>query len=129
MPKFTFKCENLNCYTDEVECTNTSEFTCETLDQVVENFELFLRGSGYYFDGHLDFIKSDLNVGEPETDSSDDDIFIGSVDDYPSNHAFSFDTMINTGSQSTYSIDDNAYSEHGIVFPRGDDEDIIHFRV
>lgn len=59
MPRFTFKCEHEGLRTDEVVITNTTEFKGETLDEVLENFELFLRGSGYFFDGRLDFVKED----------------------------------------------------------------------
>ena len=59
MPKFTFKCEHQDCYTDEVEITNTSEFKGETSEDVIEKFEMFLRGSGYVFNGQLDFTNED----------------------------------------------------------------------
>jgi hypothetical protein len=59
MPKFTFKCEHERLQTDEVEIANTLEFRGETLEEVLENFELFLKGSGYIFDGQLDFVKED----------------------------------------------------------------------
>lgn len=59
MPKFTFKCEHQDCYTDEVEITNTTEFKGETLEDVIENFEMFLRGSGFVFHGHLDIVSED----------------------------------------------------------------------
>lgn len=59
MPKFTFKCEHEGLRTDDVVITNTTEFRGETLDEVLENFERFLKGSGYFFDGQLDFVKED----------------------------------------------------------------------
>jgi hypothetical protein len=59
MPKFTFKCEHEGLRTDDVVITNTTEFRGETLDEVLENFERFLKGSGYIFDGQLDFVKED----------------------------------------------------------------------
>ena len=59
MPKFIFKCEHRDYHTDELEMTNSSEFTSETLEEVIENFEMFLRGSGYVFNGQLDFTNED----------------------------------------------------------------------
>ena len=42
MSKFTFHCDQ-----DGLE--NTMTFECETWDEAVENFELFLRGAGFVF--------------------------------------------------------------------------------
>lgn len=33
--------------------------TEETLGEVLNAFELFLRGSGFHFDGHLEFVNED----------------------------------------------------------------------
>jgi hypothetical protein len=32
------------------------EFEAQTLPEIVLNFETFLRGCGFEFDGHLDFV-------------------------------------------------------------------------
>lgn len=42
MNKFTFKSENFGV-------ENTMSFECETWDEAVENFGLFLRGCGFIF--------------------------------------------------------------------------------
>lgn len=34
------------------------EFSEETLDRVIEEFEAFLRGCGYYFDGELAIVSN-----------------------------------------------------------------------
>ena len=42
------------------------EFESQTLPEIVLNFETFLRGCGFNFDGHLDFVvgdEDDINVG------------------------------------------------------------------
>ena len=52
MPKFTFICE----HSDPL-IRNTYEFEVEFLDDVVQEFETFLRGSGFYFNGNLDFVE------------------------------------------------------------------------
>jgi hypothetical protein len=46
MPKFTLICDHGNEKT-------TVEFEKEYLPDVLENFEMFLRGSGYHFNGNL----------------------------------------------------------------------------
>ena len=39
--------------------SNTLEFDAEQLPDVVGNFELFLKGAGFVFDGHLDIIPTE----------------------------------------------------------------------
>jgi hypothetical protein len=38
--------------------SNTLEFDAEMLPDVIGNFELFLRGAGFVFDGHVDIQTS-----------------------------------------------------------------------
>jgi hypothetical protein len=40
-------------------------FDSQTLPEIVLNFETFLRGCGFNFDGHLNFVEDqhDTNVG------------------------------------------------------------------
>ena len=45
----------------------TVEFTADTLSILLEQFELFLRGSGFHFTGNLDFIPEEEYFGEAET--------------------------------------------------------------
>lgn len=40
-----------------------------TLSEVLENFENFLRGTGYYFDGHLDFVEDEVNANHFDDES------------------------------------------------------------
>jgi hypothetical protein len=51
MPKFTFIAEHL---TGE---KITTEFDKEHLSDIVENFEMFLRGAGFHFSGNLEFVE------------------------------------------------------------------------
>ena len=53
MPKFTLICDHGNEKT-------TVEFEKDFLPEVLENIEMFLRGSGYHFDGILDFVNNDV---------------------------------------------------------------------
>jgi hypothetical protein len=39
--------------------SNTLEFDAEQLDDVVGNFELFLKGAGFCFNGHVDITPGD----------------------------------------------------------------------
>ena len=53
MSKFTFTCENYG--TD-----NTMSFKCDTWNEALENFETFLKGSGFVFDGTLTAVAPEL---------------------------------------------------------------------
>lgn len=53
MPKFTFTCEHDSNH------KSTMEYEAEFLQDVVSEFELFLRGCGYYFDGNLEFVTEE----------------------------------------------------------------------
>ena len=52
----------------------TIEFTADTLSKILEQFEMFLRGSGFQFNGTLDFVQDEFtpdpyvaDVGEKPT--------------------------------------------------------------
>lgn len=65
MPKFTFTCqEEPMPFSDSISSKRTVEFTAETLSQIIPEFENFLRGCGYFFEGELDFIDDEKY--EPE---------------------------------------------------------------
>jgi hypothetical protein len=54
--KYTFKSED-----DGIGgFTNTVEFEANHIDDVIANFELFLKGSGFHFGGVLDFQEEDV---------------------------------------------------------------------
>ena len=54
MSNFTFIC-------DQGSVENTTTFECDTWDEAVQNFELFLRGAGFVFNEH-----ATLQMVEPE---------------------------------------------------------------
>lgn len=64
MPKFTLICEHSDLYGNYNQ-KMTHEFTAETLDEVLENTELFIKGSGYIPNGVLDFVPIDEDDGYP----------------------------------------------------------------
>jgi hypothetical protein len=59
----------------------TTEFNEEYLPNVLSNFELFLRGVGFVFDGNLDFVTDEY----PTTDTS-------ALDEYNDSWPFASDT-------------------------------------
>ena len=58
--KFTFTME-------QGDFTNTMTFRADTWGEALENFQDFLRGCGYVFDGTFDLVQEDVfTVNEPE---------------------------------------------------------------
>ena len=67
MPKFTLKCEHPDYdeFTGDVigtRATTTVEFKAEDLKEVISEFEMFLRGCGYMFEGNLDFFDYETQL-------------------------------------------------------------------
>lgn len=55
MTQFVFSSQNGK--PDEyLSYSNRVEFDAESLDDVIGNFELFLRGAGFSFNGHVDIV-------------------------------------------------------------------------
>ena len=65
MSKYTFICEHTDLYGKVDGNKITHEVTQESLMSVLESFEQFLRGVGFYFDGHLDIVE-DEHLDRPE---------------------------------------------------------------
>jgi hypothetical protein len=64
MARYTFTCEHLDydMFRGEengVASKHTTEFSADELTTMLENFELFLRGSGFVFDGVIDVVNPD----------------------------------------------------------------------
>lgn len=68
MAKYTFICEEEPTpYSTFVKSKKTIEFRADGLSDVLEQFESFLRGSGFSFQGQLDFIDdSEYEDTEPD---------------------------------------------------------------
>jgi hypothetical protein len=68
MSKFTFICEEQSIpFSDSASSKRTVEFNTELLDQILNEFEHFLRGCGFHFNGQLDFVNDEeQNVNLPE---------------------------------------------------------------
>jgi len=60
MSKFTFVCQEESMpFVHSIQSKRTVEFNAETLDNILNEFEMFLRGAGFHFEGHLDFVNED----------------------------------------------------------------------
>lgn len=59
MNKFTLTCTDIDPFGGEHEHLNTWQmtFTASNLDNVLNQFELFLKGCGFCFDGTIDIVK------------------------------------------------------------------------
>jgi hypothetical protein len=64
MARYTFTCENFDYSNpfdtkERLASTLTQEFRADELTTVIENFEMFLRGAGFHFNGQLDIVNVD----------------------------------------------------------------------
>jgi hypothetical protein len=79
MSRYTFICEQFDYdeFTGDkigVSSKTTKEFNSEELDVILENFESFLKASGFRFNGHLEIVEEDENLwGERWNDSDDEE--------------------------------------------------------
>ena len=77
MARFTFTCEHFD-YNDltgdeqNVASTHTTQFRADTLKTMLENFEMFLRGAGFQFDGVIDVISPEENDIEEDLQAIDE---------------------------------------------------------
>ena len=70
--KFTGEYEPMP-FQDAISSKRKIEFEAESLSNILEQFEMFLRGCGYVFEGHIDIV--DDFAENPETDEDDlDDV-------------------------------------------------------
>lgn len=63
MPKFTLIGEHTDLKGNPNGSKMTYEFYCEYLPEVLEHFDLFLRGCGYHPNGTLDFVPDQEYYG------------------------------------------------------------------
>lgn len=57
MTYMTFTCENRNPWDETLASKVTFETNSETLPEILEEFEQFLRGAGFHFDGSVDIVQ------------------------------------------------------------------------
>lgn len=70
MPSFKFVCEHRSPWDETVTHKNTMEFDEDKLDFVVAEFQDFLRGCGFYFDGRLEIVDDEQESDDADTDVS-----------------------------------------------------------
>lgn len=56
---FTFTKERSDTPLEQTQAKVFIEFEAHTLPEIFANFEDFLRGCGFRFDGHLDFVEDE----------------------------------------------------------------------
>lgn len=62
MSKFTFVCEDEPMpWSAGVTSKKTVEFNGESLSDIVSEFEMFLKGCGFNFEGQLDLVNIDAD--------------------------------------------------------------------
>ena len=62
MSKFTFICEDERMpWSAGVVSKKTVEFNGDSLSDIVGEFEMFLKGCGFHFEGQLDLVNHDAN--------------------------------------------------------------------
>ena len=77
MARYTFTCQHFN-YNDfngdeqDVASMHTTQFRADDLNTMLENFEMFLRGAGFQFDGVIDVVSIDGNDCEEDLRAIDD---------------------------------------------------------
>jgi len=60
MSRFTFICEDEPMpFSDGIVSKKTVEFNGESLDGIINEFEMFLKGCGFSFNGQLDFVTAE----------------------------------------------------------------------
>jgi hypothetical protein len=80
MSKFTFICEDEPMpFADAIVTKKTFEFNADHLNSVVGEFETFLRGCGFHFEGNLEFVNPP-KIFLPETED-DLDMYTESIFD------------------------------------------------
>jgi predicted nucleic acid-binding Zn-ribbon protein len=127
MARYTFTCEHFN-YNDfngdeqNVAAKHTTEFRADTLETMLENFEMFLRGSGFVFDGVIDVVSVE--------DGSDCEEDLRAIDDFVAeqrservmNHIVN-DLMTNPfKSKEQYEINLQGLNESTTVFGASDSD-------
>jgi len=65
MPKFTLIAEHTDLYGTPDGTKVNYEFHCDFLPEILEHFDLFLKGCGFSPTGTLDYVPDEEYYGEP----------------------------------------------------------------
>lgn len=127
MARYTFTCEHFN-YNDfngdeqNVASKHTTQFRADTLETMLENFELFLRGAGFHFDGAIDIVSIGDNNDAKEDLGAIDDFVTGHQSERVMNHIVN-DLMNNPfKSKEQYEINLQGLNESTTVFGASDSD-------
>jgi hypothetical protein len=75
MSKFTFICEDEPMpFADAIITKKTFEFNADHLNSVIDEFETFLRGCGFHFDGQLIIHREQPPLGKIYPKNNLDDL-------------------------------------------------------
>lgn len=66
MPRFIFVCEHVNLQKQTVESKSTADFAKENMSDILVQFECFLRGAGYVFDGTIEYVPAKTVTEAPK---------------------------------------------------------------
>ena len=71
--KFTFICEDDPMpFSEGVVTKRTVEFNGITINSVLEEFEMFMRGCGFYVNGHIDIVNDEFYESDDLIEDSGD---------------------------------------------------------
>lgn len=82
MPKFTLIAEHTDNYGQTLSKT-THEFDVEFLPEVLENVDLFLRGTGFIPSGNLEYVEETFEDYDTQFYGDGHDGMGSTLDDYP----------------------------------------------
>lgn len=100
MPKFTLTGEHTDLYGNPDGTKVTYEFHADFLENILENFDMFLRGCGFNPTGHLDYIVDEFpewTTEQWDTPTDGHDGMGSTLEDYPelNKSKYYFDTERN----------------------------------
>lgn len=98
MAKYTFTCKHSS--SDDV----TVNTQADTLFDVIQSFEQFLRGAGFYFEGSLDIVQEEESTSSTSEDDYFADLPLSGSNDYD----YEFNSNIQLSDISLSNIDFNA---------------------
>ena len=79
MSKFTFICQEEPStfaeFGDEITTKRTVEFHGSHLEGIIGEFESFLRGCGFHFDGYLEMVEPNQKIVEDDLDDYTESLF------------------------------------------------------
>jgi hypothetical protein len=87
MPKFTFIGEHCDLFGTPDGTKITYEFEVDSLDDVLQHVDLFVRGCGYNPSGTLDYVPNEDYYGEPPLGAGSD-VSFGGAGNIHSQHFF-----------------------------------------